>query len=124
MKKRKPNALVFIGLTLIGTSILYFSSTAFNSSKAHNISEQDITNAIPEVTEPQVRFNINVDSYNSEDHVIERNEFLSTILSRYQVDPVTVSTLVKKSKPIFDANSCSVATMPFCAITGWKTESV
>lgn len=116
MKKNKPNAFVLLGLILIGTSILYFSSTAFNSSQTNKIPEQDITTTIPENVEPQIRFDIEVDSFDSEGYVINRNEFLSTILNRYQVDPVTISKIVKKSKPIFDVRKMS-AGKPYVVFT-------
>lgn len=116
MKKYKPKALPLLGFFLIGTSILYFSSTAFNSRPSNPLPEQDITNTIPENVEPQIRFNIEVDSYNSEDHVVNKNEFLSTILSRYEVDPVTISTIVKKSKPVFDVRKMS-AGKPYVVFT-------
>ncbi len=116
MKKHKPNAFVLLGLILIGTSVLYFSSTAFNSNKSNRIPEQDVAKVISKNIEPQMRFGIQVDSFDTEDYIIKRNEFLSTILNRYQIDPVTISTIVKKSKPIFDVRKMS-AGKPYVVFT-------
>lgn len=112
--KYKPNAFLLIGLIFIGTFILYFSFTAFNSNPT---TQQAATaTVVPESVEPVIRFGINIDSFKSEDHIVKKNEFLSTILARYNIDPVTVSNIVKKSKPIFDVRRMS-AGKPYVVFT-------
>lgn len=108
MRKSKPNALVLLALVLIGTSFLYFSSTAFNARPTLSPSESIDTKDIPEPKESKIKFDITVDLFDYEEDVVRRNEFLSTILSRYDVDPQTISTIVTKSKPIFDVRKMSV----------------
>lgn len=108
MMKYKPNTLTIIVLFIIGIFTIYFSSTAFNSSPTDITPDNVITETVPESTEPQVKFNLNIDSFNMENNIIKKNEFLSTILARYNVDPATISSIVKKSKPIFDVRKMTV----------------
>ncbi len=97
----KPSTFLLVGIVFIGATILYFSFTAFNSPIDETTPISDTT-IIREDTNSPLRFGINVNSFDIEDNLIKKNEFLSTILGRYHVDPATVSTIVKKSKPIFD----------------------
>lgn len=103
--KFKPKAFAFIVIFFIGAIIVYLSSSAFN---ARPIDETPIKPAtVVENVEPEIKFNLRADSFHVEKKAVKKNEFLSTILDRYQIDPVTVSTIVKASKPIFDVRKMS-----------------
>jgi murein DD-endopeptidase MepM/ murein hydrolase activator NlpD len=112
----KLNAFLLIGIIFIGASILYFSFTAFNSTPTDKTPQVSESEVIPEDIESPIRFGLKVNSFDIEDHIINKNEFLSTILGRYNIDPVTISTIVEKSKPIFDVRKMS-AGKPYFAFT-------
>ncbi len=51
---------------------------------------------------PKQQFGLTIDSFILIQEKVQRNQFLSNILSSYQIDPVTIAKLAEKSKPIFN----------------------
>lgn len=56
---------------------------------------------------PETLFDIPVNNYSVEEAVVGNNEFLSTILQRYQIDLATISRLAEKSKDVYDVRRIS-----------------
>src|SRR5690606_1089198 len=52
-------------------------------------------------------FNIPLQDYEIVEGVVGKNEFLSTLLQKYQVDLSTVSILAENAKPVFDVRRIS-----------------
>lgn len=52
--------------------------------------------------EPELKFGLPVDSFTVIDETVQRNEFLSDILTEYGVDLTSIANLAQKSKPIFN----------------------
>jgi murein DD-endopeptidase MepM/ murein hydrolase activator NlpD len=103
--KIKINALSVLVLVSIGLLTSFLTFSAFNS----NVSNKPVTilpedDSVKEVVSEQL-FGLSVDDYEIESSTIKRNEFLSTILERYQIDKVTMAKLVKASKPVFDVRN-------------------
>lgn len=103
--KIKINALsilVLLSISLL-TSFLTFSAFDSNTSDKPNLPAEHPA-VIDEVISERL-FGLTVDDYRIENSTIKRNEFLSTILDRYQIDKVTIAKLVKASKPVFDVRN-------------------
>lgn len=56
---------------------------------------------------PELLYEIDIDGYELEQHLVQPNEFLSTILQRYQVDMGKVHQLAENAKDIFDVRRIS-----------------
>src|SRR5690606_3589385 len=103
--KIKINALsilVLVSISLL-TSFLTFSAFDSNTSDKPNLPAEH--NAVIDEVISERLFGLPVDDYRIENSTIRRNEFLSTILDRYQIDKVTIAKLVKASKPVFDVRN-------------------
>lgn len=81
---------------------MFFSSFDDSSEKSKI---DNITNVLPE--EEIKLFDIPLNSYEIEVHKVKKNEFLSTILDRYKIDPATVHNLAGKAKDIYDVRKIS-----------------
>lgn len=57
--------------------------------------------------ESELYFGLPIHEYTLEEGVVNRNEFLSNILQRHQVDLATISKLAEKSKEVFDVRRIS-----------------
>lgn len=91
---------LFFGITLIylATSFIDKAKTAPNTAETKTqITEDSI----------QILFNLRADKYNINEKSIRKNEFLSTLLSEYDIDARKVSLIAEKSKPIFDVRKMS-----------------
>lgn len=58
--------------------------------------------------EPTYLYNIAIDSFDVEEQTVLKNEFLSTILSKYGVSAVTTHELVQKANGVFDVRNIRV----------------
>lgn len=106
--KIKLKAKTFFTFVCIGASVFYLSSTAFNSKDStKEVVKSNAKNTITE-KKPEYLFNLRADTFQVVEHKINKNEFLSTILSRYNISPSRVSELAKISKPVFDVRKMSV----------------
>lgn len=107
MKLKFPT-IALVALFCLSSFILYIAFSAFNSKATTNSHLPTIAEPEEVMIAPNMRFNLRADSFYVSTEIIKKNEFLSTILERYNIDPVTVSTIAKKSKPIFDVRKMSV----------------
>lgn len=106
---RKINALSIIVLLTIGLLVSFLSFSAFDLSKSKSPNliaasslaeptvEEDHTNKMPKEL-----YGISTSSYEIHEATVQRNEFLSTILSRHHVDAQKIAELAARSKPVFD----------------------
>lgn len=94
-------------LIIIGSFILVV--TGFIGLSSFDDANQNLeqTNQLDENVHTELQFGIPVDNYTLETGVVQRNEFLSNILQRYQVDLATISKLAEKSKEVFDVRRIS-----------------
>lgn len=113
------NAARVLVLLSIGLLVAFLSFSAFNNEKTDSPTINDKINTAESTSSnfvPEFKYGIEITTYNTEESNIKRNEFLSTILSRYDVDPLTIATIVEKSKPIFDVRSMRVG-KPYTVFT-------
>jgi len=109
----KINALIVLVLFIIGLLISVLTFSAFNANKSNkpvtveSKIQKSTTNDIDVYTKsmPEELFGLKTDSYYIKSSTIQRNEFLSNILERYNIDAVTIANLVKTSKPIFNVRN-------------------
>lgn len=103
--KIKINALSILVLLSISLLTSFLTFSAFDS----NVSDKPISltedNAIVDDVTSERLFGLPIDNYVIENSTIKRNEFLSMILERYQIDKVTIAKLVKASKSVFDVRN-------------------
>jgi len=109
----KTNAVVVVVLLFISLLTGFLSFSAFDSDKSTPLLPNHL---LPEITESPKRFGLALDSFDIVNETIHRNEFLSDLLGKYQVDPVTINTLVEKSKPVFDVRKIA-AGKPYTILT-------
>ena len=95
--KKNVLALVVLAVIVLGTSFIVFSS--FDSSP--EIKSSAIESSVAEA-ESELLYGLALDGYEVETNTVGRNEFLSGILQRYDIDLQTISALADKSKPVFD----------------------
>jgi len=114
--RSKPRAFIFLITLFVGAITVLFFISSFDLSATDKVPIPPSADIVKVQPESEIRFNIIIDSFKVEDNVIKKNEFLSAILDRYSVDPATVSTIVKKSKPIFDVRKMSVG-RPYTVFT-------
>ncbi|SEL31914.1 M23 family metallopeptidase [Parapedobacter koreensis] len=100
--KKNVLALVVLVVVALGASFIFLSS--FEATPAHVSSTVETeADAVPELL-----YGLAVDGYAIETKPVGRNEFLSDILQRYQIDLPSISILADKSKSIFDVRKIAV----------------
>jgi len=100
------NALKVLVLISIGLLVSFFSFSAFEFNTKENTKPSiPVTENTDAKVMPEIVFGINTDGYEYKDYVVQKNEYLSTILERYGVDPVRIAELVKVSKPVFNVRN-------------------
>ncbi|SFB86082.1 Murein DD-endopeptidase MepM and murein hydrolase activator NlpD, contain LysM domain [Parapedobacter composti] len=97
MLKKNVLALVVLAVVVLGASFIFFSSF-----EAEPETLSLTAGAAEESKVPEQLFGIPIDGYEIETNTVKRNEFLSSILTRYQLDMQRISVLADKSKSIFD----------------------
>src|SRR5690606_2768956 len=107
MKFNKYTIKILVVLILVlGSGIVFFSG--FEINRPSEESPTKAVNAQEKIPVPLPKqFNLAVDSFDVHNNKVERNQFLSNILSAYQVDPVTISKLADKSRAIFNVRKIS-----------------
>ncbi|WP_066630589.1 M23 family metallopeptidase [Labilibacter marinus] len=99
------------GLTsFVLISIIAISFSACNSKKKKD-AEQVMADSlvVKEVPEPiELKFGLPVDSFNIENSRVKRNEFLASILLRYDIPYKQIDLLANKSKDTFDVRKIKV----------------
>src|SRR5690554_4364585 len=106
--KIKINALSILVLLSISLLTSFLTFSAFDSNVSNKPIDSSTENVVVDEVISERLFGLPVDDYRIENSTVKRNEFLSTILDRYQVDKVTVAKLVKASKPVFDVRNMAV----------------
>lgn len=112
-------ALRAIILVSIGLLVAFLSFSAFHTERTDSPGKPEKVNAhdTKETKDvPDLRYGIDVSTYKIDDKEVKRNEFLSSILSRYEVSPVTIANIVEKSKPVFNVRTMA-AGKPYTVLT-------
>lgn len=100
--KKNVLALVVLVVVALGVSFIFFSSFEATPKQVSS-SERTV-----EVKSPELLYGLAIDGYEIETKTVERNEFLSDILQRYQIDLPSISVLADKSKQVFDVRRIAV----------------
>ena len=90
-------ALVVLGIIVLGATFISLSS--FDSTPEQPLAEADEVSVENHSTG---LFGLTVDGLDTETETVKRNEFLSDILQRYQVDLSAISVLADKAEDVFD----------------------
>ncbi len=94
--KKNVLALVVLVVIVLGASFIFLSS--FDAEPERPVTPL----VVEEDAAPELLYGLSMTGYQIETKTVQRNEFLSDILQRYQLDLPSISTLAEKSKPIFD----------------------
>lgn len=89
--------LVVLGIFVLGAAFVSLSS--FDSTPEQPLAEADEVSVESHSTG---LFGLTVDGLDTETETVKRNEFLSDILQRYQVDLSAISVLADKAEDVFD----------------------
>ncbi|WP_134091745.1 M23 family metallopeptidase [Olivibacter sp. XZL3] len=117
MKFNKYTVKILIVLLIVlGSGIVFFSGFEINRSSFRKspVAPAKVEKTTP--VAPPKQFNIAIDSFEVHHNKVQKNQFLSNILSAYQVDPVSISKLVDKSKAIFNVRKISAGN-PYTVFT-------
>src|SRR5690606_20005793 len=96
--KKNVLALVVLVVIVLGASFIFLSS--FDTRpEVHAAATSDVTE---QNEAANLLYGLPVAGFNIETNAVKRNEFLSDILQRYQVDLPSISILADKSKSVFD----------------------
>ena len=90
-------ALVVLGIIVLGATFISLSS--FDSTPEQPLAEADEVSVENHSTG---LFGLTVDGLDTETETVKRNEFLSDILQRYQIDLSAISVLADKAEEVFD----------------------
>lgn len=102
--KLNIRSLALLASLFFGIALIYLASS-FNKPTNNEPESSEII--IVEESPALFLFNIQANGYNINEKSIKRNEFLSTLLSEFDIDAVKISQIAKKSKPIFDVRKMS-----------------
>jgi len=97
--KKNVLALLVLVVVALGASFIFLSSFDTTPGELSSTAE-NVT--VAEAKAPELLFGLDITDYLIETSTVKRNEFLSDILQRYQVDLQSIATLSVKSKPVFD----------------------
>ncbi len=100
IKSMRPIILASIALASV------ISGCHQTKQKAPTITPAVIEDTIPEPE--NLMFGLSVDSFVIENNTIKRNEFLASILLKYDIPYAKIDLLARKSKPIFDVRKIKV----------------
>src|SRR5690606_28134029 len=90
-------ALIVLGVIVLGATFISLSS--FDATP-----EQPLVMAEPttEADDRELLYGLASDRFDIETATVKRNEFLSDILQRYQIDLQRIAVIAEKSKTVFD----------------------
>src|SRR6266540_846049 len=88
-------AFSLMAILIVAVIVLSSLNLSLPGEKA-TFAKRDSTVIVPR------RFGLALDSFNVTESIIQRNEFLASILELYNVDNTTISRLQEKSKYVFD----------------------
>jgi murein DD-endopeptidase MepM/ murein hydrolase activator NlpD len=63
---------------------------------------------VVEEAAPITLYGLNIQGYTLEEHTIQKGEFLSSILQRYQVSPADVAMVADRAKEVYDVRKISI----------------
>ena len=98
------NTLWFVG----GLSVCLLAGFMGLSSFEADTHTDDTQSTAFETKAPVYQYGININDYSVEDHTIQKGEFLSSILQRYQVNLADISVLADHAKNVYDVRRISV----------------
>jgi len=96
------------GIVLLGTGLIFFMNLFIccNQKKKQNTQgSQYIPEDSVAIPEPILKYGLPVDSFLVTGGVVKRHQHLSSILSEFGVNMVTIDRIAKGSKPVFSSNS-------------------
>src|SRR5690606_2186071 len=96
--KKNVLALVVLVVMVLGAGFIFLSSF---ESKPEELNHRALEKEVRE-EHADLLFGLPVSGYTVESNTVKRNEFLSDILQRYQIDLPSISILADKSRPVFD----------------------
>ncbi len=97
-KEKNVLALLVLAVCVLGACFMILSSFDSTPGKLASTSEHENSSA----NEVKMLYGLRMDGFDVETNTIERNESLSGILQRYDVDLQTISAIADQSKPVFD----------------------
>ncbi|HZH55505.1 MAG TPA: peptidoglycan DD-metalloendopeptidase family protein, partial [Sphingobacteriaceae bacterium] len=106
MQVNKKTLMIVASATIVTIAGL-IGLSSFNNTKSNKIDTEDLHEEFAENTSTEVIFGLPVNDYSIQEGEIAKNEFLSNLLQRYQVDLQTISKLADKSKDIYDVRKIS-----------------
>lgn len=106
MQVNKKTLMIVASATMVTIAGL-IGLSSFDGTKSNKTETEEFHNDSAENTSTEVIFGIPVNNYSVEEGEIGRNEFLSNLLQRYQVDLQTISKLADKSKDVYDVRKIS-----------------
>lgn len=115
MKINKRNKIIISSILLtplLVLSIIFFPTHLFKKSAA-NLSESNLKgdsffDLVFQYDAPEVKYGFVVNDYNTTESIFKKNEFLSDVLMRHNVEYGTIDKLVKKAGDVFDVRKMRV----------------
>lgn len=101
---KKKQTLLILGSSSILLIAGFLGLSSFDDTTPKKTEPTELN--LP-VEETVFLFDIPVNDYEIETNTVEKNEFLSTILQRYQISLSTISELADKSKEVYDVRRIS-----------------
>lgn len=95
MKQINRNILQFVAVVAL---VVIFNACKFNK-KDDDKHESKIDSV---VNVPQLKYGLPIDSFKMVSGVVKRNEYLGKLLNNYDISPVIIDKIAKKSDSIFD----------------------
>ncbi len=105
MQKSLKKAVLHTAIILVTTGIL-FNCTGGKKQKAETAEKDTISTPVPPA--PVLMFGLPVDSFVIENSIVNRNEFLASILLKYDIPYKKIDQLAKQSKETFDVRKIKV----------------
>lgn len=102
---KRTLSIITVSVIVIVAGFIGLSSFDGTNSQDNNLDALSSEFSIDSPSE--LLFDIPVDDYEVESGVIAKNEFLSNLLQRYDVDLTTISHLANKSKEVYDVRRIS-----------------
>src|SRR5690606_17969695 len=90
-------ALVVLGVIVLGATFISLSS--FDATPEQPLA---MANPAPIADNSARLYGLTIDGFDIETGTVKRNEFLSDILQRYNIDLPSISVIAEKSKSVFD----------------------
>ncbi|MCW3786530.1 M23 family metallopeptidase [Plebeiibacterium sediminum] len=87
---------------------IYISSCSNTTNNKQSISSAEIVKDTIDTIPPNLLFGLPVDSFVIENNTVKRNEFLASILLKYDIPYKQIDLLAQKSKSIFDVRKIKV----------------